>query len=318
MSVKRTVTVGRRTLTLSNLDKLLWPEDGITKADLVRYYFTVAPYLLPHLKGRPLTVVRYPDGIAGEGFYQKNLPDSAPEWLPRCDVPSEEADPISYMMAEEPAALVWLANQGALELHPAHHRCDRLDRPDWAVVDLDPAEGATYDDVLEVAALARHILAELGLFAYPKTSGATGIHLYLPLPRRYSYQEVSRAVGYLGKLMRERNPKKVTTERLIRNRDGKVYVDHLQNLAGKTIVAAYSPRPRPGAPVSTPVTWDELFRVKPAQFSIATVPERLRRVGDLFAPVLARQQDLTAVQRWFKAAGSNARPGKTAGRSIRQ
>ncbi|HHW15136.1 MAG TPA: DNA polymerase, partial [Firmicutes bacterium] len=205
---KRLARVGRRTLTLSNLDKLLWPEDGLTKADLIRYYFAVAPYLLPHLRGRALTVVRYPDGLGGDGFYQKNLPTSAPDWLPRCEVVSSEVGPLSYPLVEEPAALVWLANQAALELHPAHHRCDRPDRPDWAVIDLDPAEGVPLDDVREVAFLARRVLADLGLAVYPKFSGATGIHLYLPLPRRYSYQEVSRTIGWFGRLLARLDPRR--------------------------------------------------------------------------------------------------------------
>lgn len=308
---KRTVKVGTRTLTLSNLDKLLWPEDGITKADLIRYYVMLAPYLLPHLRGRALTVVRCPNGIHGQGFYQKNLPDSAPDWLPRCEVPSEEAGAISYVLVEETAALVWLANQAALELHPAHHRCDRLDRPDWAVIDLDPAEGVGLDEVREVAVLARRVLEELGLTAYPKFSGATGLHLYLPLPRRYSYAQVAQAVGYFGRLLQELNPRRVTTERLIRNRTGRVYVDHLQNLANKTIVAVYSPRPRPGAPVSTPVTWDELLHREPEEFNLHTVPERLHRLGDLFAPVLGGPPNPAAVDRFFAAAASSAgRTGK--------
>ncbi|MDI6871004.1 MAG: non-homologous end-joining DNA ligase [Bacillota bacterium] len=306
---RRLVQVGTRTFPVSNLDKLLWPEDGITKAELIRYYFAVAPYLLPHLRGRALTVVRYPDGIRGEGFYQKNLPPTAPEWLPRCEIPSEEAGTISYPVVEELAALVWLANQAVLELHPSHHRCDRPDRPDWAVIDLDPAEGAGLDEVREVAVLARRLLDDFGLHAYPKFSGATGVHLYLPLPRRYSYTEVSRAIGYLGRLLVQLNPRLVTTERLVRNRTGRVYVDHLQNLANKTIVAVYSPRPRPGAPVSTPVTWEELLSRRPEEFTIRTVPERLRRLGDLFAPVLRGPLNAAAVDRFF-AAASAGKPGR--------
>lgn len=308
MTQRRLVQVESRTLSLSNLEKLMWPEDGITKADLIRYYLAVAPYLLPHLRDRALTVVRYPDGIGGEGFYQKNLPASAPDWLARCAVPSEGSGVISYLVANETAALVWLGNQAALELHPSHHRCDRLDRPDWAVIDLDPAERVPLDDVREVAAQAKRLLDELGIAAYPKFSGLTGIHIYLPLPRRYSYAEVSGAIGFLGRLLLQLNPRKVTIERLIRRRTGKVYVDHLQNLAGKTIAAAYSPRPHPGAPVSTPVTWDELFTRHPSEFTIRTVPDRLRRVGDLFAPVLSRPPNVTAIDRLFLAAAKSNSP----------
>lgn len=313
-SVKRMVKVGTRTLALSNLDKLLWPEDGITKADLIKYYFAVAPYLLPHLHGRALTLVRYPDGIHGEGFYQKNLPTSTPEWLPRCEVQSEEVGTISYPVVEEVAALVWLANQAALELHPSHHRCDRRDRPDWAVVDLDPAEGVGLDEVREVALLAKGVLDDYGIAAYPKFSGLTGIHLYVPLPRRYSYAEVSGAIGFLGRQLRQLSPRRVTTERLVRNRTGRVYVDHLQNLAGKTIAAVYSPRPKVGAPVSTPVTWDELTKRRPSEFTIRTVPDRLRRLGDLFAPVLTRQQNGAAVERLMRAAAAQD-PSRRRGRT---
>ncbi len=178
------------------------------------------------------------------------------------------------------------------------------------MIDLDPAEGVGLDEVREVALLARRVLDDHGLTVYPKFSGATGIHLYLPLPRRYSYPEVSRAIGYLGRLLRQMNPRRVTTERLVRNRTGRVYVDHLQNLANKTIVAAYSPRPRPGAPVSTPVTWEELLTRHPSEFTIRTVPARLRRVGDLFAPVLHGPQNPAAVDRFFAAAAAAAKPGK--------
>ncbi|MDI3280871.1 MAG: non-homologous end-joining DNA ligase, partial [Bacillota bacterium] len=256
--------------------------------------FHGAPWARASSDRRPLTVVRYPDGIAGESFYQKNLPEHAPPWIRTWTVLSlESGRPIRYPLCEDLPTLVWLANQAAVELHPWHSRIDRPHYPDWAVVDLDPAEGATYRDVIRVALAVKDLLNQLGLRGYPKTSGATGLHVYIPLQRLYTYRQVSRFVGHLGQVVAAALPEIATTERMVRRRTGKVYLDHLQNLPGKTIVAPYAVRPRPGAPVSTPLTWDEVPSLDPASLTIKTVPQRLARVGDLFRPLLEGGQELT-------------------------
>ncbi|MGE5576841.1 MAG: non-homologous end-joining DNA ligase [Syntrophothermus sp.] len=286
--------VGSRTLTLSNLEKLYWPDQGLTKAHLLNYYNAVAGYLLPFLHDRALTVVRYPNGIQGKFFYQKNAPAHAPEWIQTFRIPSEDAEGgfINYCLANDKATLLWFVNQAALELHPSHYRVDRVDRPDWAIVDLDPAAPADYRDAVEVAFAVKALLDHAGLESFPKTSGATGLHIYIPLARRHTFKEVTDWVAGLGRQIVATMPQKATNKRRVAERTGHVYIDHLQNLSSRTIVAPYSVRPLPGAPVSTPVTWDELHTVDPAGFNILTVPQRLGRVGDLFAPVLNNKQTL--------------------------
>lgn len=278
---KQTIEIGSRKIELSKLDKLLWPEDGISKGDLCSFYASMAPRLLPHLHGRPLTLTRFPEGIHRSMFYQKDTPGYAPDWLTTYPVVSSETGKqINYLLAEEPATLVWLANQAVIEIHPWMSPVSHPAYPDYAVIDLDPSEGSTLADAVEIASLVRVLLQRLHLDGYPKLSGATGIHIYVPLAPKYTYQQTSRFVGYLGKLIVHAYPEKATNERLVRNRRGRVYIDHLQNLPGKTIVAPYVPRPLPGAPVSVPVYWEELGHVTPLQWTVKNVPGILQRPTD--------------------------------------
>ncbi len=289
-ATRQPAQIGARQLELSNLSKELWPGEGITKADLVAYYLAVSARLLPHLSGRPLTFTRYPDGIAGGMFYQKDTPAYAPAWLPTFPVHSEDADrDIRYLLAEEPAALAWLANQAVIEIHPWMSTTAHPDNPDYAVIDLDPAAGATFADAVEIAGLVKLLLDKMRLVGFPKLSGATGVHIYVPLAPRYTYRITSQFVGYLGELVVQAYPAKATNERLVRKRDGKVYVDHLQNLPGKTIVAPYVPRPRPGAPVSAPVAWQELARMQPDSFTLHKVQAVLDRPRDFDAMYSLKQ-----------------------------
>ncbi len=284
--------VDDRTIPLSNLDKVLWPEDGITKADLINYFLQVAPFMLPHLEGRPLVITRYPDGIYGKSFYQKNRPPHTPEWVRTFLQRSRDGKAIEYLMAEGPATLVWLANLAAIEIHPWLSRVDALERPDLLIFDLDPAEPAGYQECLPVARLLRQVLEELGLESYPKTSGATGLHVYVPVVPEHSYEEVRGFVEAVGYLLREALPDLVTLERKVSARRGKVYIDYLQNVRGKTLVAPYCPRPRAGAPVSTPLMWEEVFASGPHDFTLRTVPARLKLRGDPFADAVGRSQVL--------------------------
>lgn len=288
--MKRRVEVGRRTLTLSNLDKVFWPREGFTKADLIDYYFAVTGALLPHLRGRPLVVTRYPDGIEGKSFYQKDRGAYAPEWIETFPFYTEHSQrTIDFYHCHDAATLVWLANQACIELHPWLSKAVTPDFPDFAIFDLDPAEGATFADSVEIAFVVREVLAGAGLTCYPKTSGATGLHLYLPIATRYPYKAVADFVGSVADAIHRLLPGKTTRERTVAKRRG-VYIDHLQNIKGKTIASVYSVRPRHGAPVSTPVTWEELEGLDASRFNIATVPARLGQVGDLFAPVLEHPQ----------------------------
>lgn len=289
------VEVDGRTVELTNLDKLLWPDDGITKADYIHFVFTVSHLLLPQLKDRPLTVTRYPDGIDQEGFYQKDCPDYAPEWIQTYPVTSSDTGKITrYIVPQRPADLVWLANQAAIEFHPWMSRVQSPDHPDYSVIDLDPSAGATFDDVKTVARAVKEVLDYLGLVGYPKSSGATGIHVYVPLEPKYTYATSAALAGYVGRIVANALPHVATNERLVKNRGRRVYVDHLQNLPGKTIVAAYSARPRPGAPVSVPFDWPELDALEPAAYTIKDLDRIVRRPAR-FLQLDAGRQNIDAL-----------------------
>jgi len=289
-----------RELALTRLGKALWPEEGYTKADLVAYFQKIAPWLLPHLRGRPLTLTRYPDGIRGPSFYQKNLPAYAPGWIRTHLHRTRRGQTVRFILAEDLPTLVWLANQAAIELHTWLSTIEHPDRPDQAVVDLDPAPPAGFEEAREAALLVRRLLDHLGLRGYPKLSGATGIHIHLPLAPRYSHRQVVQAVQALGRLLQRTVPHLVTLERAVARRAGKVYFDYLQNTPGKTMIAPYSPRALPGAPVATPVTWEEVETAHPRDFTLETIPARLRRweekaKKDPFSGLLAEGQELPPV-----------------------
>ncbi len=292
-----------RELRLSNLDKVFWPEEGYTKGDLVAYYFNVAEWILPYLRDRPLTMKRMPNGVTGEFFYEKDAPRHTPEWMPRCPVESvgdgsrygpAKHDVINYLMVEDTAGLLFMANLGCIEFHPLHSRCGTIWEPDYLFFDLDPFEPATYQDVLAVAGLVRVSCERLGLTAYPKTSGATGMQVYVPITPGFSYEETRDLVGALGQLFRKVDPERVTMQWEVKRRAGKVFVDHGMNRIGANISAVFSMRPEPGATVSTPVTWEEVDQghIRPGDFTIETLWPRLARAGDPFRGVLDAPQDI--------------------------
>jgi len=282
---------------LSNIDKPFFP-DGYTKGDLVQYYAGVAPVLLPHLEGRAIVLARFPDGAEGEWFYEKQAPSHRPAWLTTVPLWSEHrGDAIDFVTAPDAAALLWMANLGCIEIHPWLSRAATPHLPDFAVFDLDPAEGATWEQVAAVARLVEVALGRLGLAGQPKTSGATGLHVYVPLAAEYPYDRVRRFVEAVGRAIVGAAPALATMEWEIPRREGRVFIDHNQNVAGKTIASVYSVRPRPGAPVSTPLLWEEVEGAVPAAFTVATIWDRLARFGDLFAPVLRGEQRLEAAEK---------------------
>ena len=286
-----------RPVRLTNPDKVFFPDDGFTKGDLVQYYAAIAPVLLPHLTGRALSMSRYPDGIDGNTFYEKQCPSHAPEWIVTAPIhSSHRGEPIDFVTAPDRETLVWLANMGCIEMHPWLSLATRADMPDFAVFDLDPQEGATWDQVVHVARLVNVLLERLGLAGYPKTSGSTGLHIYVPFEAEASYRRVRRFVETLGRMIAGADPENVSMEWDIPKRGPRIFIDHNQNVGGKTIASVYSVRPKPGAPVSTPILWDELGEVDPAAFTMATIWERLRQFGDLFAPVLTGGQHLGPVE----------------------
>lgn len=278
---------------LTNLEKVLWPE-GFTKADLIAYYHEMAPYILPYILDRPAVMSRYPHGIEGESFYQKDCPDYAPGWIRTVAVKHNEGrKTVNYIVHQDRATLVWLANQTAIELHAWLSRVNHLRFPDIAVVDLDPAEGASFDQVIAVALLVREALREYGIDGRPKTSGATGMHIYIPLEPRYGFAEVTAAIKTLARMITEVCPF-ATTERVVAKRTGRVYIDYLQNGFGRTMTWVYSVRPRSGAPVSMPLEWGDLEHPewKPGDFTIGTVPSIVKTKGDAFHGLFSRRYTL--------------------------
>ncbi len=290
--------VAGRELRLSNLNKIFWPNEGYTKGDLIAYYFNVAALILPHLAERPLTLKRMPDGIDGPFFYEKSAPSHVPDWIGRCKVRSDDAKTgvIDYMTIADAAGLLFIANLGCIEFHPLHSRCADVGHPDYLFFDLDPFPPYTYEDVLIVARHIKVVLDQLGLPSFPKTSGATGLQIYVPVERGlYTYDTVRAFVGAVGRMIRQADPDRVTMAWKVADRTGKIFIDHNMNRAGANISAAYSLRPEPRAPVSTPLTWDEVMEggFEPQDFRIDDVWKRFSRVGDLFAGVRTEAADLT-------------------------
>ena len=300
------VEVDGRELRLSNLDKVFWPDEGYTKGDLIAYYYNIAPRMLPYVYGRPLTMKRMPNGITGDFFYEKEAPSHTPPWMLRCAVDSAgtgegrwgppKHEVINYLMVEDTAGLMFMANLGCIEFHPLHSRCGSIEEPDYLFFDLDPFEPATFQDVLAVASLVRVACDRLGLQSYPKISGATGVQVYVPITPGCTYDEVRDFVGRVGQYILKADPDRVTMQWEIRKRTGKVFIDHNMNRVGANIAAVYSVRPEPGATVSTPVTWDEVDegKVRPQDFTIKTLWARLEEMPeDPFAGVLENRQDAT-------------------------
>jgi bifunctional non-homologous end joining protein LigD len=262
---------------LSNLGKVFWPDEGLTKGDLIDYFAAVSPFLLPAIRHRPLTVIRYPDGIKGMSFYQKDTPKYAPSWVRTISLRAESAKrEVRYPLCNDKRTLQWLANQACIELHPWLSRADRLNRPDHLVFDLDPPQDA-FERSVQVALVLKEVLDQLGLEGLPKTSGGKGIHVYVPLQRRYAFPAVRSAALAIGRLVEDRIPDDATAEFRIAKREGRVYLDPGRNAPGAHVAAVYSPRARPGATVSFPVQWDQLEDVKPGDFTIRNVPGLLEK-----------------------------------------
>ena len=287
------VDVDGRHLKLSNLDKVLWPATGFTKGQMVEYYTRVAPVLLPHLAGRPLTRTRWPDGVDGPHFYEKNCPTYAPDWVPRI-----EMGDVTYCGADSAPVLVWLANLAAIELHPTLAGEPDLGRPRSVVFDLDPGAPADVVTCAEVALLLRAVLDHLGLASFVKTSGSKGLQLYVPLNTPVGYDDTRSFSNALARLLERQHPDLVVTSQEKRLRPGKVLIDWSQNTASKTTVAVYSLRARQEPTASTPVTWQEVAAAHSSgdgsalRFEAPEVLDRVERHGDLMAPVLSLQQRL--------------------------
>jgi len=291
---RQIVAVGGQELKLTHLDKRLWPAEGYTKFDLINYYFQISEFIIPHLTGRPLSMKRYPDGVTGPYFFQKNAAPETPAWIRRQRVYHEEsAEPVDYIVCDDLPTLLYLANLACISQNPWLSALPHLDRPDIVALDLDPSDPEAFDDCIEVALLVKKQLDRFGLTGYPKTSGATGIHVYVPLMPDYTYEQARGFAQIVALLCREERPDLISLESSVGKRGGKLYLDYLQNVKGKTLASVYSPRARPGAPVSMPLKWKELKTgLRPADFHLENARERLETEGDLFAGVISMRQDL--------------------------
>lgn len=290
-----TWTVDGRQVRVTSLDKPYWPEDGLSKGDLLAYYRELAPVMRPYFAGRPVTGRVFPRGIHGPGYYRREIPENAPAWIGSADYQAAtDGHPVRVLLAEDGAGLLWLANTGAIELHIWGAHLPDLSEPDMAVFDLDPGEGASFTDVLKAARILRRALNRQGLRGYPKTSGGQGLHVFLPLAPGHTFESVRDWVRTLTEDLEEAHPSLFAVAHGATHRGNQITVDHAQNGVGRNTAAPYSVRALPGAPVSTPLSWDEVEvgNLHPADFTIRTVPARLQQFGDLFAPVLGRDQRL--------------------------
>ena len=293
LSGDMTVKIGDAVVSLTNLGKVYWPDEGYTKGDLIKYYFDVARYILPYLKDRPLIMKRYPNGITG-GFFHQHDVNEVPDYVRTETLEVEEGHEVDYIIGDDKATLIYMANLGAIERHPWHSRVRNLDHPDWFVFDLDP-QGVRWEEICDVAVSCKEILDGLGLDSYAKTSGSRGIHIYVPIKPTYSYEEIADFAERVAQLVVQENPDVATTERSLKKRKkARIYVDHMQNARGKSVVAPYSVRPKPGATISAPLEWSEVKRKKAtiSDFTIKNMLERLKSKGDLFKDVLTNKQSL--------------------------
>jgi bifunctional non-homologous end joining protein LigD len=293
---RSTSAAGERTVRFTNEDKVLWPEDGYTKGDLITYYRTIADWILPYLRDRPVVQTRFPDGIHGKSFFQKDAPEWAPAWLRRETVWSDGSErELSYFIADDSPALEYLANNASIPLHVWSSRIDALELPDWCSLDLDP-KGAPFEHVIQVAQAVHRLCERIGLPNYVKTSGSSGLHVLIPLGRQCTHDQAKLLGELLARHIVKHLPDIATIARIVSQREGKVYVDYLQNGHGKLLVAPWCVRPRPGATVSMPLRWSEVKRgLTIDKHTIRTAPRRIARLKeDPMRPVLTDAPDLMA------------------------
>jgi bifunctional non-homologous end joining protein LigD len=280
-------------LKFTNLGKIFWPTESIAKRDLINYYYQIAPFILPYLKDRPMSLNRFPNGIDGKSFYQKDVTGKSPDWIQTFPYSTENEGDKNYMVATDEASLLYMANLGCIEMNPWNSRITSADYPDWCILDLDPDESNTFEQVILTAQTIKKILDSIDVPCYCKTSGSTGIHIYIPLGAKYSYEQCQLFAKWIAMQAQEQLPEFTSVERMTRKRKGKLYIDYLQNRPKATLAAPYSVRPKPGATVSMPLHWDEVTKgLQLKDFTIFNALQRLQAEGDLFRPVLEKEIDL--------------------------
>jgi len=294
--------IGGHELKFNNLSKIYWPKEKVTKRDMLNYYYQVAPYMLPYLKDRPQSLNRHPNGIDGESFYQKNVKGKVPEWMATFPYHSEaDGQDREFLVCNDEATLLYMASLGCIEMNPWSSTVQRPDHPDWCIIDLDPAQN-TFNQVIKAAQVTHELLELLGVPSYCKTSGSTGLHIYIPFSAKYAYEDSKEFGRKLARIVHSELPKFTSIERQVAQRGGKMYIDFLQNRPQATLAAPYSLRPKPGATVSMPLHWDEVKPgLKMKDFTIFNAMERIKSEGDIFKPVLGKGINLAAALKKLNA-----------------
>lgn len=291
---KSEIKIGSNIVSISNRKKVYWPDEGFTKGDVIDYYDKIADYILPHLKGRPLSLKRNPNGIKDNGFYHKDAGENAPSFVDVLKVKSESNGKIiDYIVCNNKATLLYVANLGCIEINPWNSTEKKPGHPTWMVIDIDPSDKNTFTEVVDTALAVKMVLDKAGIKSYCKTSGASGLHVYTPLKNKYDYATVKDFAHIIATLVQEQLPDTTTLERSLNKRGPKIYIDYLQNRTGQTLACVYSLRPVPGASVSTPLEWREVnHRLTPKQFTMQNTLQRIKKRGDLFLPVLRESNSI--------------------------
>ena len=296
----QTKNINGHNITFNNLDKIYYPaikgQKAVTKRDMINYYYRVAPVMLPYMKDRPQTLIRYPNGITGESFYQKDVTGKVPDWVAQFPYSSDAGGDRNFMVCTNEASLLLIASLGSLEMHPWSSRVQKPDNPDWCILDLDPGDKTTFGQVIQAAQQIKQVLDAIGVDAYCKTSGATGMHIYIPLGAKYTYEQSKEFGRVLVTIVQSQLPKFTSIERIVQNRQGKMYLDFLQNRPQATLAAPYSLRPKPGATVSMPLYWEEVKKgLKIKNFTIFNAVDRINETGDIFKGVIGKGINLKKV-----------------------
>jgi DNA ligase D len=291
--------IGEREVAVTNLEKPFFPARGLTKGDLIQYYADLAPYVLNHVERRPMQMKRHPNGVEGDFFYQKRVPNPHPDWLETVHISYPSGNEADFPVVTDAAGLVWIANLGCIEMHTWHSRVPDVARPDYMLIDLDPSEGNPWEHVREIAMVVKDVLDELGLPSYPKTSGVSGMHILTPIQIELPFPEVRRFAKAVAVEVANRVPNIATTTWVVKDRTG-VFVDYGQNAFDRTIASAYSIRPMADARASAPLRWDEVPDVRPEAFTLETMRERVAKVGDLTADIWQHRADLKPLFKTLK------------------
>ena len=291
---KSEVKIGSNIVTISNRKKIYWPGEGFTKGDVIDYYDKMADHILPHLKGRPLSLKRNPNGINDSGFYHKDAGENAPSFVDVFKVKSESNGKIiDYIVCNNKATLLYVVNLGCIEINPWNSTYKKPGHPTWMVIDIDPSDKNTFTEVVDTALAVKSVLDKAGIRSYCKTSGASGLHVYTPLKNKYDYTTVKDFAHIIASLVQEQLPETTTLERSLSKRGPKIYIDYLQNRSGQTLASVYSLRPVPGASVSAPLEWKEVnHKLTPKLFTINNMLQRIKKKGDLFLPVLTEANSI--------------------------